>query len=57
MTNASKRVRHGHWKTQTFIAALRCDGLTAPWAIDCPMNRRTFETYVETQLAPPPQSR
>lgn len=42
----------GHWKTQTFIAALRCDGLTAPWVIDQPMNRRIFETYVETQLAP-----
>ena len=42
----------GHWKTQTFIAGLRCDGLTAPWVIDAPMNRETFETYVETQLAP-----
>ncbi len=42
----------GHWGTQTFIAALRHDGLTAPWVIDAPMNRRTFETYVETQLAP-----
>ena len=42
----------GHWGTQTFIAALRHDGLTAPWVIDCPMNRRIFETYVETQLAP-----
>ena len=42
----------GHWKTQTFIAALRCDGLTAPWIIDAPMNRKIFETYVETQLAP-----
>jgi transposase len=42
----------GHWKTQTFIAALRCDGLTAPWVIDQPMNRRIFETYIETQLAP-----
>jgi transposase len=46
------RAPFGHWKTQTFIAALRCDGLTAPWVIDCPMNRTTFETYVETQLAP-----
>lgn len=46
------RAPFGHWKTQTFIAALRCDGLTAPWVIDCPMNRATFETYVETQLAP-----
>ncbi len=42
----------GHWATQTFIAGLRCDGLTAPWVIDHPMNRETFDTYVETQLAP-----
>lgn len=42
----------GHWKTQTFIAGLRCYGLEAPFVIDQPMNRRIFETYVETQLAP-----
>jgi len=42
----------GHWKTQTFVAGLRCDGLTAPFVIDAPMDRRIFETYVETQLAP-----
>lgn len=42
----------GHWKTQTFIAALRHDGLTAPWVIDGPMNREMFELYIETQLAP-----
>jgi hypothetical protein len=24
------RVPFGHWKTQTFIAGLRCDGLVAP---------------------------
>lgn len=42
----------GHWKTQTFIAALRCNALTAPFVIDEPMNRVSFETYVETQLAP-----
>lgn len=42
----------GHWKTQTFIAALRCDGLTAPFVVDEPMNRAIFEVYVETQLAP-----
>ena len=41
----------GHWGTQTFIAALRCDGLTAPWLIGRPMNRKIFETWVETQLA------
>ena len=46
------RAPFGHWGTQTFIAALRCDGLTAPWLIDRPMNRQIFETWVETQLAP-----
>jgi hypothetical protein len=40
-----------HWKTQTFIAGLRSHGLSAPF-VDAPMNRRIFETYVETQLAP-----
>ena len=46
------KVPFGHWGTQTFIAALRHDGLTAPWVIDRPMNRKIFEAYVETQLAP-----
>jgi transposase len=46
------RAPFGHWGTQTFVAALRCDGLTAPWIIDRPMNRQIFETWVETQLAP-----
>src|SRR5208283_3625485 len=27
----------GHWKTQTFIAGLRCHGLTAPFVVDAPM--------------------
>jgi transposase len=42
----------GHWMTQTFVAGLRCDKLTAPFVVNAPMNRRIFETYVETQLAP-----
>ena len=42
----------GKWKTQTFIAGLRCHGLTAPWIVDAPMNRRIFETWIETQLVP-----
>ena len=42
----------GHWKTQTFIAGLRCHGLTAPFVVDRPMNRCIFEVYVETRLAP-----
>ena len=42
----------GHWHTQTFIAALRHDGLTAPWIFPGAINRRLFDAYVETQLAP-----
>ena len=42
----------GHWRTQTFIAGLRVDELTAPWVLDGPMNRAAFDTYIETQLAP-----
>ena len=42
----------GSWKTQTFIAGLRCHGLTAPWIVNRPMNGNIFETWVETQLAP-----
>jgi hypothetical protein len=42
----------GHWKTRTFVAGPRRHGLTAPFVVDAPMNRRIFETYVETQLAP-----
>jgi hypothetical protein len=42
----------GKWGTQTFIAGLRPWGLTAPWAIDGPMNRAVFNAYIETQLAP-----
>ena len=42
----------GHWKTQTFVAGLRCGALTAPWVVDAPMDRAIFDTYVRTQLAP-----
>ena len=42
----------GHWKTQTFVAGLRCDALIAPFVIDASMDRLIFETYIETQLAP-----
>ena len=42
----------GPWLTQTFIAGLRWNGLTAPWVIDGPMTRRILEISVETQLAP-----
>ena len=42
----------GHWRTQTFIGALRHDRLDAPWVIDGAMNGEMFDRYIETQLAP-----
>ncbi len=42
----------GHWRTQTFIAALRHDRLDAPWVIDGAMNAEMFTLYIETQLVP-----
>ena len=45
-------VPHGHWKTSTFLAALRHDGLTAPCVIDGAINGAAFLAYVEQVLAP-----
>ena len=45
-------VPHGHWKTSTFVGALRCTGLTAPLVIDGAMNGETFVAYVEQFLVP-----
>jgi transposase len=46
------KVPHGHWKTTTFVAALRSDGLTAPVVVDGAMNGEIFLSYVRTQLIP-----
>ena len=45
-------VPHGHWKTTTFVAGLRSDGLIAPFVLDGPINREAFEVYVERVLLP-----
>ena len=45
-------VPHGHWKTTTFVAALRRDGLAAPMAADGPMTGELFAAYAEQVLAP-----
>jgi transposase len=45
-------VPHGHWKTSTFIAALRHNRVTAPFLLDGPMNGLSFKAYVEQILAP-----
>jgi transposase len=41
----------GHWKTMTFIAALRYYRISAPWVIDGPINGELFTLYVEKELA------
>ncbi|VTT96637.1 Transposase-like protein OS=Gluconacetobacter xylinus E25 GN=H845_1011 PE=4 SV=1: DDE_3 [Gemmataceae bacterium] len=46
------RVPHGHWKTTTFVAALRSDGLVAPMVVDGSMNGDLFVAYVEQVLVP-----
>jgi transposase len=42
----------GHWKTTTFLAALRYDGVTAPCVFDGPINGARFLAYVEQVLVP-----
>ena len=43
---------HGHWRTVTFLAALRHDRIDAPWVLDGPINGAAFRTYVEKVLLP-----
>ena len=43
---------HGHRKTTTFIAALRCNAITAPMVIDGAMNGAAFLQYLYQILVP-----
>jgi transposase len=45
-------VPHGHWKTSTFVAGLRADGVVAPAVLDGAINGTSFRAYVEQFLAP-----
>ena len=45
-------VPQGHWRTLTFLGALRCDQLTAPCVFDGPIKGECFRAYVEQQLVP-----
>jgi transposase len=42
----------GHWKTLTFLAALRHDRIDAPCVLDGPINGESFTAYVEQFLVP-----
>jgi transposase len=46
------KVPWGHWKTTTFTAGLRRDGLVAPFVLDGPMNGAAFLVYIEKFLVP-----
>lgn len=43
-------VPHGHWKTTTFLAALRTTGITAPLTVDGAINGDTFLSWVKSHL-------
>jgi transposase len=46
------QVPHGHWRTMTFLAALRHDRIAAPYVIDGPINGESFRAYVEQAPVP-----
>lgn len=45
-------IPHGHWKTTTFVGALRLTGMTAPMVLDGPMHGAAFLAYIEQVLVP-----
>ena len=51
-TRLKDKVPHGRWRTQTFLAALRHDRITAPFLLDGPINGKAFLIYVEKVLVP-----
>ena len=46
------KVPHGHWKTLTFVAGLRSDGICAPFVLDGPINAASFLAWAEQCLVP-----
>ena len=46
-------VPHVHWKTTTFVGALRLSGMIAPMVLDGPMNGARFLACVQQVLVPP----
>ena len=45
-------IPHGHWQSSTFIAALRHDGIEAPFLIEGPVDAEVFTAYLEQVLCP-----
>jgi transposase len=51
-TRLTAKVPHGHWKTTTFVAALRHDRIDAPWLLEGSIDGETFRIYLEEVLVP-----
>ena len=51
------KVPYGHWRTMTFIAALRHDRIDAPFVFDQPINGDCMLAWVEQVLCPTLQAR
>lgn len=45
-------VPHGHWRSSTFIAALRAERITAPFLIEGAVNAEVFSAYLHQVLCP-----
>src|ERR1700692_2258502 len=46
------KVPHGHWKTLTFVAGLRCDGIVAPCVVKRPINATKFLLAIQPRPQP-----
>jgi transposase len=51
-TRCTAGIPHGHWKTTTFVGALRQTGMTAPMVLDGAMDGAAFLAYIEQVLGP-----
>jgi len=49
-TRLVEHVPHGHWKTTTFLAAIRASGWVAPLVVDGAINGKLFLSWVEQHL-------
>ncbi len=47
---AQAKVPHGHWKTSSFLAALRYDRIEAPRVLDGPIDGESFTIEVDIVL-------
>lgn len=49
-TRLVEHVPHGHWKTTTFLSAIRASGWVAPLVIDGAINGKMFLAWVQQHL-------